>query len=83
MPAEMYELARCAKEPGARNCRRLDRAVALADPKAESPMETRPRLGLIQAGRPPLEVRFEVYDVHGFVPARAGRPSACDPWLCP
>jgi hypothetical protein len=40
-PADL--LVKRAVEPGARGCRRLDRVVALADPRAESPPETRLR----------------------------------------
>ncbi|MGI8816220.1 MAG: endonuclease domain-containing protein [Pseudonocardia sp.] len=67
-PAEL--LARRAAEPGARGCRRLDRVVALADPRAESPPETRLRLQLHRAGLPPPEVQYEVLDEYGFVLAR-------------
>jgi very-short-patch-repair endonuclease len=63
-------LARREREPGARGCRRLDRAVALADPRAESPMETRLRLLLINAGLPRPRVQHELVDEHGFVVAR-------------
>jgi hypothetical protein len=38
---------------GARDSRRLPEVVALADPLAESPMETRTRLALVMHGLPP------------------------------
>jgi very-short-patch-repair endonuclease len=44
--------------------------VALADPRAESPPETRLRLLLVDAGLPSPEVQYEVVDGHGFVLAR-------------
>ncbi len=58
--------ARRQREPGARDGRRLDRALALADPRADSPMETRLRLLLVQAGLPPPSVQHELVDEHGF-----------------
>jgi hypothetical protein len=64
-------LARQAEQPGARRCRGLDRVVALADPRAESPMETRLRLNLVAAGLPVPEVQYEIVDEYGFVLARA------------
>jgi hypothetical protein len=68
-PAEL--LARRAAEPGARGSRRLVEAVALADPRAESPPETRLRVALIRAGLPRPEVQFPVLDEYGFELARA------------
>ncbi|HEY2099487.1 MAG TPA: DUF559 domain-containing protein [Pseudonocardia sp.] len=68
-PAEL--LARRAAEPGARGSRRLVEAVALADPHAESPPETRLRVALIRAGLPRPEVQFPVLDEYGFELARA------------
>lgn len=68
-PAEL--LARRLVEPGARGCRRLDRVVALADPRAESPPETRLRVGLVLGGLPQPEVQYEVLDEYGFHLARA------------
>lgn len=55
-PADL--LTRRQLEPGARGCRRLDRVVALADPRAESPPETRLRVGLVLAGHGWLTVRL-------------------------
>jgi very-short-patch-repair endonuclease len=67
-PAEL--LARRAKQPGARGSGRLGRVVALADPRAESPMESRLRVGLVRAGLSTPEVQYEVRDEHDFVLAR-------------
>ncbi len=67
-PADL--LVRREREPGARGCRRLDRVVALADPRAESPMETRLRLLLVEGGLPVPVVQHELLDEHGFVVAR-------------
>lgn len=62
--------ARREREPGARGCRRLEQALSLADPRAESPMETRLRLLLVRAGLPAPEVQYELLDEHGFAVAR-------------
>ena len=62
-------LARRDREPGARGCRHLDDVVALADWRAESPMETRLRVALTRVGLPP-EPQYPVYDEYGFVLAR-------------
>lgn len=68
-PADL--LARRAAEPGARGCRRLDRIVALADPRAESPGETRLRLLLIvRGGLPAPSAQFRVRNEYGVVVAR-------------
>jgi hypothetical protein len=67
-PAQL--LVRRAAEPGARGARRLAEVVALADPRAESPPETRLRVALVRAGVPTPEVQFPVLDEHGFVLAR-------------
>lgn len=64
-------LRRQESEPGARGARRLDRAVALADARAESPPETRLRLDLVRRGLPTPEVQYEIRDEYGFVLARA------------
>lgn len=63
-------LARRAAQPGARGCRRLDEIVALAEPDAESPMETRMRLLLIRASLPRPVVQHEFVDETGYVLAR-------------
>jgi Protein of unknown function (DUF559) len=68
-PADLLEWR--AKQPGARGCRRLDRVVALADPRAESPPESQLRVELILAGLPAPEVQYRIVDEHGFVLARA------------
>jgi very-short-patch-repair endonuclease len=44
--------------------------LALADPRAESPMESRLRLLLVRAGLPPPVVQHEMVDEYGFVVAR-------------
>lgn len=67
-PADL--LVRRAKQPGVRGCRRLDEVVALADPRAESPMETRLRLALIDAGLPRPEVQYEILDRDWYLIAR-------------
>jgi len=71
-------LVRRSLEPGARGCRRLDEVVALADPRAESPMETRLRLRLVRGGLPAPEVQYRIRDEHGFTLARVdlGYPDA-------
>jgi very-short-patch-repair endonuclease len=55
---------------GARGCRRLRDAVALADARAESPMETRLRVLLVLAGLPAPVPQFRVRDRSGVVRAR-------------
>ena len=67
-PADL--LARRAKHPGARGCRRLDEVVGLSNPRAESPMETRLRLALIAGGLPVPEVQYEILDQDWRVVAR-------------
>lgn len=67
-PADL--LQRRVDESGARGCRRLDRVIALANPRAESPMETRLRLLLVLAGLPPPAVQHELCDTWGNVVAR-------------
>ncbi len=67
-PAQL--LARRATIPGSRHARRLDEVVALAEPRAESPMESRLRLLLHDHGLPTPTVQFELYDRYGFVLAR-------------
>lgn len=49
-PPDLAALDR--RHPGARGCRQLAEVVALADPLAESPMETRIRVALHDAGLP-------------------------------
>jgi hypothetical protein len=74
-PAEL--LTRRTSAPGARNCRRLDEVVALSDPRAESPRETRLRVGLVRAGLPAPEVQYRISDEHGFVLARVDLGYPC------
>ncbi len=62
---------RRAALPGARNCRRLDEVVGLADPRAESPPESRLRVRLVRAGLPAPEVPYRILDEYGFTLARA------------
>lgn len=68
VPAEL--LVRRRNRPGARGCRRLDRVVDLADPRAESPQETRLRVLLMDAGLPKPEVQYKIADEHGFILAK-------------
>jgi len=67
-PADL--LSRCVALPGARGCRRLPTVVAMADPRAESPMETRLRIRVVGSGLPSPAVQYPVLDEHGFVLAR-------------
>lgn len=53
-----------------RGVRQLREVVRLADPRSESPMETRLRLVLVDGGLPTPEVQWEVLDGYGFVVAR-------------
>jgi len=64
-------VARRATQPGARGCRKLDDIVRLADPRAESPPETRLRVALVRAGLPSPAVQHRIVEEHGFVLARA------------
>ena len=59
----------CRRDTSApvRGCRRLDRVVALADPRAESPMESRLRLLLVTAGLPAPAVQYELVTERGLV----------------
>jgi len=63
-------LAARATRPRAPGCRRLDEIVSLADPRAESPMESRLRMLLIRFGLPRPVLQHEVFDRYGFVVAR-------------
>jgi hypothetical protein len=67
-PADL--LARRAREPGARGCRRLAEVVGLSEPRAESPMESRLRVGLVRAGLPAPVVQYVIADEYGFPLAR-------------
>lgn len=55
---------------GARGCRRLDDVVLLADPRAESPPESRLRLDLRRSGLPSPEVQYEIRTADGVLLAR-------------
>lgn len=63
-------LRRRLATPGARGARGLDRVVALADPRAESPPETRLRLLLVLAGLPVPEVQHRLRDGRAGVDVR-------------
>lgn len=67
-PADLLEHR--SRVPGARNCRRLDEVVALADPRAESPGESRLRVALVRAGLPRPQSQYQILDEYGFVLAR-------------
>jgi very-short-patch-repair endonuclease len=54
-----------AEHPGAKGIARLRRVVDLAEPKAESAMETRLRMLLVLGGLPRPEVQVPIYDDHG------------------
>ena len=60
LPADLLFLRN--RHLGARNSRRLPEVVALADPLAESPMETRTRLALVLNGLPPPVSQLAVHD---------------------
>ena len=51
--------------PGAKGIARLRRVISLAEPKAESPMETRLRMLLVMARLPRPEVQPPIHDVTG------------------
>jgi Protein of unknown function (DUF559) len=54
-----------SRNSGAKGVKRLRRAVELANPLAESPMESRLRLELVTAGLPDPCVQAELRDAHG------------------
>jgi very-short-patch-repair endonuclease len=54
-----------AEHRGLKGIARLRRAVGLAEPKAESAMETRLRMLLVLAGLPRPEVQLPLHDDHG------------------
>jgi hypothetical protein len=60
-----------ADHAGARGVARLRRVADLAEPKAESPMETRLRMLLVLAGLPRPEVQVSLHDDEGH---HLGRP---------
>jgi hypothetical protein len=59
-----------AEHPLSKGIARLRRVVALAEPLAESPMETRLRMLLLLAGLPRPEVQVSLYDEEGQFLAR-------------
>jgi very-short-patch-repair endonuclease len=59
-PVDVLEVAK--RHAGSRRCRDLRTAVALADRRAGSPMETRLRLILVLRGLPKPEVQYPVLD---------------------
>jgi very-short-patch-repair endonuclease len=59
------------KSRGAKGIRRLRRAVALADSRSESPMETRLRVQLVCARLPAPELQVELHDKMGRFLGRA------------
>lgn len=61
---------RSAGGAGARGLGALRTAVALADPGAESPWETRTRLAVVMGGLPRPETQIEVFDDAGRFVAR-------------
>lgn len=56
---------------GTKGIKRLRRAVGLAEPRSESPMETRLRLELIKGRLPAPEAQVDLYDDSGRFLARA------------
>ena len=66
-------LERCARDRGRRGVARVPDVVALANPYAGLPMETRLRLLIVRAGLPPAEVQWVVQ-------APTGHPHAAVVW---
>jgi very-short-patch-repair endonuclease len=66
-PVEVLEFAR--RYPGSRGCARLPQVIRLADPRAESAMETRLRLVLVLAGLPLPVAQYPVFGRSGNVVA--------------
>lgn len=63
---EMEDLRLCAADrPGRKGVVQLRQVVNLAEPAAESPMETRVRLLLVQSGLPRPEVQATLKDERG------------------
>ncbi len=60
-----------AMHPGEKGIKRLRRATAFADPRSESPMETRLRMELVNAGLPRPSVQAELLDIAGRLLGRA------------
>ena len=59
-----------AAHPGAKGTARLNRVIDLADPRAESPMESRLRILLVGAGLPTPDVNSSIEDEKGQFVAR-------------
>jgi Protein of unknown function (DUF559) len=59
-----------ARHAGTRAGQRFGEVLSLAEPRSESPMETRTRLVMIDGGLPPPTVQFEVFDAKGRFVAR-------------
>jgi very-short-patch-repair endonuclease len=64
-PVEVLEFAR--RYPGSRGCAQLPQVIRLADPGAESAMETRLRLVLVHGGLPVPVAQYPVLDRSGHV----------------
>lgn len=64
-------ISHVATHSGQKGVKRLRRATALADPRAESPMETRLRIELIKARLPHPAVQVDLCDSSGAFLARA------------
>jgi very-short-patch-repair endonuclease len=60
-----------ANHPGMKGIKRLRRALSMAEPRSESPMETRLRLELLKARLPAPTVQADLYDTTGKFVARA------------
>lgn len=68
---EVDELIQWARRhPGHRGVRNLRRAIDLADPKAESPMESRLRMVLVLGGLPQPSTQAVIHDAGGRFVAR-------------
>jgi uncharacterized protein DUF559 len=63
--------AHLAQHPGRKGTARLRRVIEMAEPKAESPMETRLRMLLVLAGLPRPEVQVSLHDERGRFLGRA------------
>jgi hypothetical protein len=59
-----------AMHPGVRGVRMLRQAIDLADPRSESPPESRLRVRLVTSGLPSPTPQWEVHDEHGVFVAR-------------
>lgn len=69
---ESTDLAAYAQShSGDKGIQRLRRAARLADPRSESPMETRLRIAIIKARLPQPRVQAELHDVNGQFVGRA------------